>query len=153
MYQLFTDKTDFVRNYDDIELPNNIEEINAKYIIESVSKRENIRYDFFDTSLSLNAREIILYGTAFSYSNIDENFEEQNEIKSLIKSILITPEENYDAETTKKLLESYKEDHIESVLQELIQDKIIVRSKSELNRIIPGRNYRFSDKYCFYFIL
>lgn len=44
-------------------------------------------------------------------------------------------------------MESYEEDHIESVLQELIQERLIVRSKSELNRILPGRNYRFSDKF------
>ncbi|KAG4301806.1 hypothetical protein PCK1_001782 [Pneumocystis canis] len=140
-----------LEDYDDIDLPDTIEEISANYIVENINKRADIRNDFFDISLSLNARELILYGTVFSYSNIDQNFQDENEIKSIIKSILITPEENYDPEIAKKLLEPYQEDHIESALQELIQDKIIVRSKSELNRILPGRNYRFSDKFLFAF--
>ncbi|EMR10374.1 hypothetical protein PNEG_01625 [Pneumocystis murina B123] len=138
---------DILENYDNIELPDTIEEITANYIIKNVNKTNDIRHNFFDASLSLNAREIILYETAFSYSDTDNFFQNQDEIKSIIKSILITPEENYDSEVAKKLLESYEEDHIESVLQELIQEKLIVRSKSELNRILPGRNYRFSDKF------
>ncbi|KTW29657.1 hypothetical protein T552_00866 [Pneumocystis carinii B80] len=138
---------DILENYDDIELPDTIEEITANYIIKNVNNTDDIRHNFFDSSLSLNAREIILYETAFSYSDTDNFFQNQDEIKSIIKSILITPEENYDSEVAKKLLESYEEDHIESVLQELIQEKLIVRSKSELNRILPGRNYRFSDKF------
>ncbi|KAG4304727.1 hypothetical protein PORY_001780 [Pneumocystis oryctolagi] len=136
-----------LENYDDIDLPDSIEEILTNYIVESVSKREDIRSNFFDASLSLNAREIILYGTSFSYSNNEEKSQDENEVKSLIKSILITPEEKYDPEVAKKLLEPYEENYIESVLQELIQDKIIVKSKVELNRILPGRNYRFSDKF------
>ncbi|KAG5519007.1 hypothetical protein PMAC_002538 [Pneumocystis sp. 'macacae'] len=153
VYELFTIKVKvkFKRNYDDINLPNSIEEINANYIVETVNKREDLSNNFFDASLSLNAREIILYGTAFSCCSIDEDFQEENEIKSLIKSILITPEENYDAEVAKRLLEPYEESHVELVLQKLIQDKIIVRSKSEPNRILPGRNYRFSDKFLFTF--
>ncbi|CCJ29656.1 unnamed protein product [Pneumocystis jirovecii] len=147
VYELFFIKAKLKRSYDNIDLPNSVEEINANYTIEIVNKREDLRNSFFDTSLSLNAREIILYGTAFSCCSANEGFQCESEVKSLIKSILITPEENYDAKVAKKLLEPYEENHVESVLQELIQDKIIVRSKSELNRILPGRNYRFSDKF------
>lgn len=85
VYELFFIKAKLKRSYDNIDLPNSVEEINANYTIEIVNKREDLRNSFFDTSLSLNAREIILYGTAFSCCSANEGFQCESEVKSLIK--------------------------------------------------------------------
>jgi hypothetical protein len=68
-------------------------------------------------------------------------------VSNMIQAIILTPEAQHDKDKTKLLLQIWGPNAVSESVQNLFDKKLLTRASSDRERIIPGRNYRISDKY------
>ncbi|WBW72216.1 transcription factor TFIIIC complex B box binding subunit Sfc3 [Schizosaccharomyces osmophilus] len=137
-------------------LPSSLEQLYEKYDVEMVKDGKDPKDLLFDSSLSAMARMNIYSDIPFIKSVHEEgNKEEEDkkvelttlEAKSTIKSILAIPDSDYDSQFAQSRLLKFPEGALLSAHDDLIRKDIIARVHSESNRVQPGRNYHFTDKF------
>ncbi|KAK9473028.1 uncharacterized protein V1510DRAFT_393488 [Dipodascopsis tothii] len=68
-------------------------------------------------------------------------------VKQLIKSIIATEEDRYDAQRAKVLLERFGSDVCSRAVKAMEKDKILVYVTRDMDKRAPGRNFAFSDRF------
>lgn len=69
------------------------------------------------------------------------------------QATILTPEALHDNIKTRQTLAAWGQDAVTESLQALLDKKLVVRSSSDRDRIVPGRNYRLSEKYLHFNLL
>ncbi|EPX71017.1 transcription factor tfiiic complex b box binding subunit sfc3 [Schizosaccharomyces octosporus yFS286] len=138
-------------------LPDSLEQLYEKYDVEMVKDGKDPKDLLFDTSLSAMARMNIYSDIPFIkpiYEDNINNEEEEKKVdlttleaKSTIKSILAIPDSDYDSRFAQSRLLKFPEEVLLSAHNDLIRKDIVARVHSESNRVQPGRNYHFTDKF------
>lgn len=67
--------------------------------------------------------------------------------KTSIKALIATPEQQYDAAVARDLLLQYSDNTINRAMKELDAEKSIIYVARDVQKVRPGRNFMFSDKF------
>ncbi|ODV68614.1 hypothetical protein HYPBUDRAFT_238357 [Hyphopichia burtonii NRRL Y-1933] len=103
-----------------------IEQNRENYDIVKSYENDTDLYDTLEDN-SMRQKELILSAYVASYKeNESIKPDEYEELRTLIKSIVATSEENFSGDQLKKLLENHSQEDIEKVMTQLINDKVVV---------------------------
>lgn len=134
-------------------LPQSIAEFRDRYNISIPSSvSESYWLDAYHLAGNSNiVQSSVLKRNAFVVKEAQklENFNVQaDHLLAAIKSLLMTPEDRYDAENGLSLLSKYGSPvEIEQMLKHMMACNLVVNIKGDSNRILPGRNYQLADKF------
>lgn len=121
---------------------------NAKeYAIQADSSQD--AYEHIQTSSSMVKTDEYLTGFCFGYSPTDFKTDHDNIslVKQTIKGIVATDEESYDSTLSKELLNKFSAEDIQEATDELLQQRTIVYIARDREKVVPGRNFTFSEKF------
>ncbi|KAK7687520.1 hypothetical protein QCA50_009397 [Cerrena zonata] len=105
-----------------------IEQNRENYDIVKSYENDTDLYDTLEDN-SMRQKELILSAYVASYKeNESIKPDEYEELRTLIKSIVATSEENFSGDQLKKLLENHSQEDIEKVMTQLINDKVVQSS-------------------------
>ncbi|CAN6657802.1 hypothetical protein TRVA0_030S00672 [Trichomonascus vanleenenianus] len=117
-------------------------------------------YDFYVTeknegleamynAAAMTGKDEIMTNLALGYAGEEEGHEvtELSKAKQAIKAIIATDNSEYDANVSKRILDSLGEELCINAVKSLEQDRAIMCVAKERQNFIPGRNFMFSDRF------
>lgn len=73
---------------------------------------------------------------------------QDDHVKASMKSLLLTPEADYDADKASTELQKHaNKDKIEAIIATLLKENLIIGGRSAGTRLLPGRNFQLSEKF------
>lgn len=124
-------------------------EDNAKEYVIHTDPPQDV-YDHLQmSSSSMVKMDEALTGLCFGYSPIDFKPTHNNVslVKQLIKGIVATDEEIYDSNLSKDLLSKFRAEDVKEATDQLLEQRTIVYIARDREKVIPGRNFTFSEKF------
>lgn len=135
-------------------LPETIKQFHETHSITKTlnqNRHDMIWMDEFYTGTSMSIKANLLNANAFYISDPEEKDSpdpQEDHLIAAIKALLLTAENDYNAEEGSALLRRYgTEEVIESTLAAMMERNLVVAIKGDANRIIPGRNYQLAERF------
>ena len=111
---------------------------------ESVSHHDA----FFHTpSMTRHQKLLVQWSMAFPKKPVDIPISTVSKAKVGIKAIIATTDENYNMEKAKKILDDFGDSTCTTATHEMDQERAIVYVPRSHEKMIPGRNFVFSEKF------
>ncbi|GAA6011482.1 hypothetical protein JCM10207_002634 [Rhodosporidiobolus poonsookiae] len=137
-----------------VSLPATLSELDASYKVKegdhATKPAERYHKAWARQSYATNVREdsvaAVPFSKPFSSEKVDSASLSTDMTYAALKTLLTTSDEKYDADQGKRLLSEY-EGRVDDAVKVLDDRNVIVRAHAEEGRVLPGRNYSYSDKY------
>ncbi|ODQ54343.1 hypothetical protein SAICODRAFT_29499 [Saitoella complicata NRRL Y-17804] len=137
------------------ELPEDLDTLLSMYDIETTRLKEEKQWqDGHMFVVASTRRRDDMASHAWYAGNEDEppipEADEDDLVeksKGLMKSILVTPDTDYDYAAAADLLKTVPEEILDTALTQMLKGKVIVKKATEYDRVLPGRNFILADRF------
>lgn len=104
----------------------------------------------FGKSMIAIGDSLASWAMAYPRSSIGQTAPVNDELqkaKTAIKALIATPENQYDSNTARDILTKFNDDTINKAMKVLDAEKSIVYIPRDIEKVRPGRNFMFSEKF------
>ncbi|BFZ59530.1 hypothetical protein YB2330_000541 [Saitoella coloradoensis] len=137
------------------ELPEDLDALFSMYDIETTRLKEEKQWQDGHMYVVASTRRRDDMASHAWYAGIEDepSLSEGDEddlvekSKGLMKSILVTPDTDYDYAAAADLLKTVPEDILDTALTQMLKGKVIVKKATEYDRVLPGRNFILADRF------